>query len=80
VRRIIGRPDTLAGLERQHERHPGATQRLHKAGVVAVEAVGHHRPEPDLGLLGGDDQLGGQLRLGPKPGSLLPLASRDAGV
>jgi hypothetical protein len=72
--RLLGwRPGALAGLERQHERHPGATQRLHKAGVVAVKAVGHHRPERDLGLLGRGDQLGGKLRLGPKPRVALAL-------
>jgi hypothetical protein len=56
----------LTGLERQDERYPGGIQRLDKAGAVAVEAVGHHRPEWDLGLLGGLDQLDRKLRLGPK--------------
>ncbi len=46
------RPGALARLERQHERHAGTAERLDKPGVVAVEAVGHHRPKRDLGLLG----------------------------
>jgi len=71
------RPGALAGLERQHERHPGATQRLDKPGVVAVEAIGHHRPKRDLGLLGGLDELGGQPGLGPKP--RVALAFRQPG-
>jgi hypothetical protein len=65
-------PRCPCGLERQHERHACATQRLDQPGVVAVQAVGHHRPERDLGLLGGRHQLGGQLGLGPKP--RIPLA------
>src|SRR6266542_4255169 len=71
------RPGALAGLERQHERHACATQRLDKPGVVAVEAVGHHRPERDLGLLGGLDELGGQLGLGPKPRVALTLLAKS---
>ncbi len=72
--RLIGRrPGALAGLERQHERHLRGTQRLDKPGVVAVQAVGHHRPERNAGLPGRRDQRGGQLRLGPKPRVALAL-------
>ena len=64
---LIGRcPAALAGLESQHERHLGRGQGVGEAGIVTVEAVGHHRPEPAAGLLGGLDQLDGELRLGPK--------------
>jgi hypothetical protein len=45
---------------------PRATQRRHKAVVVAVEAIGHHHPKRNASLLGGGDQLGGKLGLGPK--------------
>lgn len=37
------------------------------AWVVAVETVGDHGPEREVGLAGGVDQLDGQLRLGPEP-------------
>jgi hypothetical protein len=60
------RPGALAGLERQHERHVGGQQGVSEAGVVAIEAVSNHRPEPDAGLPGGLDQFHCQLRLGPK--------------
>ena len=50
--RLGRRPGALAGLEGQHERDLGRGQGVGEAGVVAVEAVGHHRPEPDAGLLG----------------------------
>src|SRR5215211_2764200 len=66
VRRILRGPDPFAGLDRQYVGHADPAERLGEAGVVAVKAVRHHRAERDLGLLGGADQLGGQLRLGPK--------------
>jgi hypothetical protein len=57
-----GRPGPLARLERQHEPDLGSGQGLGEAGVVAISAVGHHGLERDAGLLGGSDQLNGQLR------------------
>ena len=45
-------PRCPCGLEGQHERDLGGAQRVGEAGVVAVEAVGDHRPEPDAGLAG----------------------------
>jgi len=71
--RLRRRPDALGRLEGQHEPYLGRAQGLGEARVVAVEAVGHHRPEPDTSLLGGLDQLDGELRLSPEPRLALAL-------
>ena len=77
VSRVRRRPGALAGLEGQDEPHTGSAQRSGEARVVAVGAVGHDRPEPDAGLLGGLHQFHGELWLGLEPG--IALATRQPG-
>jgi len=78
---LVGRrPGALAGLEGQHERDLGRHQGVGEAGVVAIKAVGHHRLEPDAGLLAAWTSSTASCGLVRNPGSRSPPGSRDAGV
>jgi hypothetical protein len=66
----------LRGLRASTNGMSAAVRAWVKPGVVAVEAVGHHHPEPDAGVAGGPHQLHRQLRLGLEPG--IPLATGES--
>jgi hypothetical protein len=54
-------------------RNDGAEEVRGEGGVLAVDEVGDHRPEPNAIAPCLLDQVPRQLRLGPKPGILLAL-------
>jgi hypothetical protein len=69
----------MAGTQRQHIADLRGPQPSFQLGVLAVDAVGDHRPEGHAGGAGLFDQLPGQLRLGGEARVGFPLGSRAAG-
>jgi hypothetical protein len=77
--RVLADPRPLRRLEAEHVGHPRLVQGRLELDVVAVEAVGHRRPEGHPGRPRGGDQLQGDGGLGPEGGIAAPPGEAGRG-